>query len=378
MKAKRGSIKTTYQTLNKCDNNLRSGSSLTTYYKVNTYKITSLTISRESGDQMYKLCWNCFFYRKRGKQSIKGNNKRTDADSTSSINGTYLWLVKDRTSFPSGYLDKRYAVGPGATSTDPNIIGLFLTGGVYKSINSSGSLNGWGRDTHDGTSGGIPDPSVKDSSGNIIIEKVEISTHEVIGSEYTMVVKLFFPDSADSALESQISGKYNMFAAMTDTLSYYDMGAGVGTFIELRSNALATNPSWNWNFDFANPNITSFNAGFTAGQQRIVDLNWSVDGTGSNVKNTIVNVYKTENPIYPIKRISPLPQTSIDITEPPSSEEIGIAAPISSGWENGAPLSSSFNINNNSSGTLTPYVTAYDQACNFSTAGGSVGIRVLI
>lgn len=372
IEGKEGSIKTTYQTLNKCDNNLRSGSSLTTYYKVNTLpRITSLTISGESGDQTYRGCSGTIsFTGKEVNNPLIVTIKGTDADSTSSINGTYLWLVKNGTSFPSGYLDKRYAVGPGATATDPNIIGLFLTGGVYKSINSSGSLSGWGRDTHDGTSGGIPDPSVKDSSGNIIIEKVEILTHEVIGSEYTMVVKLIFPDSAP---ESQISGKYNMFAAMTDTLSYYDMGAGVGTFIELRSNALATNSSWNWNFDFVNPNITNFNAGFTAGQQRIVDLNWSVDGTGSNIKNTIVNVYKTENPIYPIKRISPLPQTSIDITEPPSSEEIGIATPISSGWENGAPLSSSFNINNNSSGTLTPYVTAYDQACNFSAAGGSVG-----
>lgn len=376
IEGKEGSIKTTYQTLNKCDNNLRSGSSLTTYYKVNTLpRITSLTISGESGDQTYRGCAGTVsFTGKEVNNPLKVTIKGTDADSTASINGTYLWLVKDGTSFPSGYLDKRYAVGPGATATDPNIIGLFLTGGsVYKSINSSGSLNGWGRDTHDGTSGGIPDPSVKDSSGNTIIKEVKVLTHGVVDGEYTMVVELIFPDSAPSATESQISGKYNMFAAMTDTLSYYGMGAGVGTFIELRSNALATNPSWNWNFDFANPNITSFNAGFTAGQQRIVDLNWIVDGTGSNIKNTIVNVYKTENPIYPIKRISPLPQTSIDITEPPSSEEIGIATPISSGWENGAPLSSSFNINNNSSGTLTPYVTAYDQACNFSTAGGSVG-----
>ncbi|NLD25105.1 hypothetical protein GX656_00485 [Candidatus Dojkabacteria bacterium] len=373
IEGKEGSIKTTYQTLNKCDNNLRSGSSLTTYYKVNTLpRITSLTISGESGDQVYRGCAGTVsFTGKEVNNPLIVTIKGTDADSTASINGTYLWLVKDGTSFPSGYLDKRYAVGPGATATDPNIIGLFLTGGVYKSINSSGSLNGWGRDTHDGTSGGIPDPSVKDSSGNIIIKKVEVLTHEVVGGEYTMVVKLIFPDSAP---ESQISGKYNMFAAMTDTLSYYDMGAGVGTFIELRSNALATNSSWNWNFDFVNPNITNFNAGFTAGQQRIVDLNWSVDGTGSNIKNTIVNVYKTEDPIYSITRISPSPQTSIDITTPPSlSEEIGIADPISSGWENGAPLFSSFNINNNSSGTLTPYVTAYDQACNFSAAGGSVG-----
>lgn len=370
---KEGSIKTTYQTLNKCDNNLRSGSSLTTYYKVNTLpRVTSLTISGESGDQTYRGCTgSVLFTGKEVNNPLIVTIKGTDADSTSSINGTYLWLVKNGISFPSSYLDKRYAVGPGATATDPNIIGLFLTGGVYKSINSTGSLNGWGRDTHDGTSGGIPSTTVKDSAGNVLIEKIEILTHQVIGSEYTMVVRLIFPDSSP---ESPISGRYNLFAAMTDTLSYYSMGEGVGTFIELRSNALVTNSSWYWNFDFANPNITNFNAGFTEGQQRIVDLSWSVDGTGSNTKNTIVNVYKTEEPILPVTRISPLPQVDIPITTPPSSsEQIGIVNPISSGWENGTPLSSSFNINNNSSGTLTPYLTAYDQACNFSIAGGSVG-----
>ncbi|HNW33048.1 MAG TPA: hypothetical protein PKL44_02300 [Candidatus Dojkabacteria bacterium] len=374
-----GSIRTNYQTLNKCNDSVRSGSTLTTYYKVNTLPVvTSLTISGESGDNITtRGCTATASYTgKEANNPLIITIKGTDANDTNSINGAYLWMVKEGTTIPAGYLDKRYSVGPGQTDTKPEIIGLFLAHSstsdsvsIYKSINdnSTGTLSGWGRDTHDGTSGGIPNMDVMDrdpsnpANNKMLIQDFEILQHEVIGGEFTFKIKLPFP--TDSL--GPISGNYKFYAGMTDNLSYYSI-PGAGTYVELRTNQLTTQPSWQWNFDFINPLINSYTLTVPDVNQREVDLSWVNDGTGSNIKDTVVNVYINPDSEIQVKRLNPLGGL-INTIEKPGANAIGlITPPVVSGWYNNSSVQiSNIDIGDNSSGIMSFFTTIYDQACNY-------------
>lgn len=378
-----GSIRTNYQTLNKCNDSVRSGSTLTTYYKVNTLPVvTSLTISGESGDNITtRGCTATASYT--GKEvnnplivTIKG----TDANDTNSINGAYLWMVKEGTTIPAGYLDKRYSVGPGQTDTKPEIIGLFLAHSstsdsvsIYKSINdnSTGTLSGWGRDTHDGTSGGIPNMDVMDrdssnpANNKMLIQDFEILQHEVIGGEFTFKIKLPFP--TDSL--GPISGNYKFYAGMTDNLSYYSI-PGAGTYVELRTNQLKTQPSWQWNFDFVKPRIDNFALDVANLEQRLVDLTWVNNALGgSPIIDTVFNLYINPASSYSVTRTSPPPSSSITPSiKPDSANNIGLISPVTSGWYSNSSLqSSTINIGENGEGSMNFYTTIYDSACNYYT-----------
>jgi len=375
-----GSIRTNYQTLNKCNDEVKTGSTLTTYYNVNTLpQVTSLSILGENPTDLDRGCTASPSYTgKKVNNPLIVTIKGTDANDTNSINGAYLWMVKKDTTIPVGYFDKRYPVGPGQTRTDPNVIGFFLghssTGNsvsIYKSDNSTGVINGWGRDTHDGTSSGTPSLKVNDPSGKIMIEYLEVLSHEIIDGKFTFILRLTFPEP--SALTAPIAGKYNFYAGMTDTLSYYDLQPGM--YVELRTNQLKNQPSWLWNFDFLNPLITTPTAVPDPGDQRKIQLNWGSNGTGSNVKNTVVNVYKTLDPIYAVTKLLPTPVADINIIKPVDvpPDSIGLISPsITSGWQFVDQTTTKFNINNNSNGVLSEYVTIYDQACNFSSTGGAM------
>ncbi len=378
-----GSIRTNYQTLNKCNDSVRSGSTLTTYYKVNTLPVvTSLTISGESGDNITtRGCTATASYTgKEANNPLTITIKGTDANDTNSINGAYLWMVKEGTTIPAGYLDKRYSVGPGQTDTKPEIIGLFLAHSstsdsvsIYKSINdnSTGTLSGWGRDTHDGTSGGIPNMDVMDrdpsnpANNKMLIQDFEILQHEVIGGEFTFKIKLPFP--TDSL--GPISGNYKFYAGMTDNLSYYSI-PGAGTYVELRTNQLKTQPSWQWNFDFVKPRIDNFALDVANLEQRLVDLTWVNNALGgSPIIDTVFNLYINPASSYSVTRTSPPPSSSITPSiKPDSANNIGLISPVTSGWYSNSSLqSSTINIGENGEGSMNFYTTIYDSACNYYT-----------
>lgn len=382
-----GSIRTNYQTLNKCNDSVRSGSTLTTYYKVNTLPSRdsiSVSIYGEPGDN--KTARNCT-----GASSFSGqevNNpltikiEGTDINGTSTINGAFLWMVKEGSSIPAGYFDKRYPVGPGQTRTDPNVIGFFLahspsgnSASIYKSDNSTGVINGWGRDTHDGTKTGTPSLKVNDPSGKIMIEYLEVLSHEIIDGKFTFVLRLTFPEP--SSLTAPIAGKYNFYAGMTDTLSYYDLQPGM--YVELRAGQLKNQPSWLWNFDFINPTIPSYSKNVPASNQREIDLSWVNDGTGSSIKDTVVNVYIDPDPDpsntkteLQVKRLAPVGSLLYPI-EKPGSDNIGLFFPsATSGWHTlGSLEMSNIDIGFNTSGVMSFFTTIYDQACNSFTTGSN-------
>lgn len=365
-----GSITTSYSTLNKCNNNLRTGSQLTTYYKVDNLTTidhtisSSLTISGYTGDDSTgRGCTASPSYTgKITNNPLKVRIVAKDSDGSSDINGVFLWLVKNGSSIPSSYIDKMYTVGGGATSTDPNLIGIFVglndirtVATIYKSNNSGGTLVNWGSDSGS--------TSVKNSAGNVLIQEIKVlsRTENALDKTYTFELELTFPES------SPLAGNYKFHTTATDKLTFYNSNS-----VELRT--LYHNSNWQWNFDFLNPTITTPTAVPDPGDQRKIQLNWGSNGTGSNVQNTVVNVYKTLDPIYAVTKLLPTPVADINIIKPEDvpPDSIGLISPsITSGWQFVDQTTTKFNINNNSNGVLSEYVTIYDQACNFSSTGGA-------
>lgn len=363
-----GSITTSYSTLNKCNNNLRTGSQLTTYYKVDNLTTidhtisSSLTISGYTGDDSTgRGCTASPSYTgKITNNPLKVRIVAKDSDGSSDINGVFLWLVKNGSSIPSSYIDKMYTVGGGATSTDPNLIGIFVglndirtVATIYKSNNSGGTLVNWGSDSGS--------TSVRNSAGNVLIQEIKVlsRTENALDKTYTFELELTFPES------SPLAGNYKFHTTATDKLTFYNSNS-----VELRT--LYHNSNWQWNFDFANPIITGYDYDVPVTNQREIDLSWVNDGTGSDIKDTVVNIYIDPDPDplntrteLQVKRLIPVGSLLYPI-EKPVTDEIGLITPVTSGWYSPDSLqTSNIDIGFNTSGTISFFTTIYDQACNY-------------
>lgn len=346
-----GMVATNVYSRNKCNEGTTESPILRTYYQVNSLpRDIGLTISgtnaRPGG------CTPSPSY-----TGTQANNPLTievtgtDPNGNSTINGMFLWLVKDGFSIPSTYLNKSYGVGPGTTTTDPNVIGLFFgsnlagTGvSVYKSNNNSTTLHNWGRDWGS--------TSVKDAQGRILINEITVSRP----SSGRFIVTLKFPTT------SPLVGKYNFYTALTDTLTYYTIGSVTST--ELRR--LYNNGAWNWNFDFIAPNKVDLTNSVI--NQREFRLGWDTEDVGpSGIQNVVINTYtrnsETPNPYVIMNPPSP---NHIGITKEPSITTIGRLPAASGSAYTQARGATSVNIGNNSYGLLRFFLTAYDGACNFN------------
>ena len=349
---------------NRCDNGTRDSSILKGYYRVNTLpKVISLDITGEPTVASTGCTAASRYTGQEANNPLTVTVTGSDINGTNTINGMFLWIVKDGTNIPSNYLKKRYPVGPGRSQNTQNMIGIFFALGsnstskwvtVYKAmIDSSGNLTGWGRDAN---ASGVSQTYIKDSAGNTLIESIEVAYPEINDNKITFKANLKFPTN------SKVLGNYKFYTSLTDTLSYYKIGTN--TYTELQS--LTTNPSWTWNFDFVNPTIGSFTS--TINDQRQATVSWQSNDTESGVKDTVVNVYNSI-PDRAVKRIDPLPEAAITVLGTPTSSLIGKIDPLSSGWYYNSPINSTkIDIHENDSGLLQFYITAYDQACNYITS----------
>lgn len=349
---------------NRCDNGTRDSSILKGYYRVNTLpKVISLDITGEPTVASTGCTAASRYTGQEANNPLTVTVTGSDINGTNTINGMFLWIVKDGTNIPSNYLKKRYPVGPGRSQNTQNMIGIFFALGsnstskwvtVYKAmIDSSGNLTGWGRDAN---ASGVSQTYIKDSAGNTLIESIEVAYPEINDNKITFKANLKFPTN------SKVLGNYKFYTSLTDTLSYYKIGTN--TYTELQS--LTTNPSWTWNFDFVNPTIGSFTS--TINDQRQATVSWQSNDTESGVKDTVVNVYNSI-PDRAVKRIEPLPEAAITVLGTPTSSLIGKIDPLSSGWYYNSPINSTkIDIHENDSGLLQFYITAYDQACNYITS----------
>jgi len=360
-----GSITTSYTTLNKCNDDTRTGSQLTTYYKVDYLPTvdtisSSLTISGYEGDDT--TVRGCIASPSHTGGEVNNPLKvrivAKDSDGSSDINGAFLWLVKNGSSIPSSYIDHTYVVGTGATSTDPNLIGIFVglndtrtVATIYKSNNSGGTLSNWGSDSGS--------TSVKTSSGSVIIQQIRVLslTENALEKTYTFELELTFPTS------SPIAGNYKFYTTATDKLIFYNSNT-----VELRT--LYHNSNWQWNFDFVKPRIDNFALDVANLEQRLVDLTWVNNALGgSPIIDTVFNLYINPASSYSVTRTSPPPSSSITPSiKPDSANNIGLISPVTSGWYSNSSLqSSTINIGENGEGSMNFYTTIYDSACNYYT-----------
>ena len=162
-----------------------------------------------------------------------------------------------------------------------------------------------------------------------------------------------------------ISGKYNIYAALTDSLSYIN-------YLD-QQNVIDSNKDWY--FDFINPTFGPINTSVGDAQQRLVDVSFTSSDDQGVLKDTVLNIYISQSP-KEVMLINPTSPTGGAIRQTPLTSPIspqpGLINPLSSGWYFDS-LQQSFRINiqNNTSGNLSFYPTVYDRACNYTSSNSS-------
>jgi len=283
--------------------------------------------------------------------------KGTDADGVGDINGAVIWLVKEGTSIAND-INKLTYFNASTPRTDGNKIGIFVrknNTNSYVANIVSGNLSNWGVGS-----------TVTSISGQQIISSITRNHYSGTGSDlgkYVFEIALTF--SNQNAGNNLISGKYNIYAALTDSLSYIN-------YLD-QQNVIDSNKDWY--FDFINPTFGPINTSVGDAQQRLVDVSFTSSDDQGVLKDTVLNIYISQSPkeVMLINPTSPIggairqtPLTS------PISPQPGLINPLSSGWYFDS-LQQSFRINiqNNTSGNLSFYPTVYDRACNYTSSNSS-------
>lgn len=279
--------------------------------------------------------------------------KGTDADGVNDINGAVIWLVKEGTSIAND-INKLTYFNAATPRTDGNKIGIFVRksdSNSYVANIVSGNLSNWGNG-----------PTVTSISNQEIITSITRNHYLGTGSDlgkYVFEITLTFSSSNNES--SLISGQYNVYAALTDSLSY-------SNYIDQQN---VVDSGRDWYFDFINPTIGAINTNIENAQQRLVDVTFTSSDNQGVIKDTVLNIYISSSP-KEVLLINPIP-TNGSLSQEPSSSPIspqpGLISPLLSGWYfDSQQQSFRINIQNNSSGNLTFYPTVYDRACNFVTS----------
>jgi len=279
--------------------------------------------------------------------------KGTDADGVNDINGAVIWLVKEGTSIANDINKLTYFNAP-TPRTDGNKIGIFVRksdSNSYVANIVSGNLSNWGNG-----------PTVTSISDQEIITSITRNHYSGTGSDlgkYVFEITLTFSSSNNES--SLISGQYNVYVALTDSLSY-------SNYIDQQN---VVDSGKDWYFDFVNPTIGAINTNIEDAQQRLVDVTFTSSDNQGVIKDTVLNIYVSSSP-KEVLLINPIP-TNGSLSQEPSSSPIspqpGLISPLLSGWYfDSQQQSFRINIQNNSSGNLTFYPTVYDRACNFVTS----------
>jgi len=376
-----GYFATRFTTSNKCDHGIKRSVYIEPKYKVDYLPLVETV--EITGDPVVKGC-NAGRY-----TGLQANNPLTititgsDPDGVSDINGLSLWLVKRGVGDLSNDLNQVVPMGPGDTHTNPNEVGMFfpfLSGGqthLYKAINENAQnrLIGWGRDVP--SSGGDLDPKVQSSQGLIIESATAIYTKT--GSTVEVVVTLQFPNPATPG---SIVGEYDIYVGFSDIFTFSRKSSADGGGVYLDSQNVKHSGQESWHFDFIKPVYQNAKLERVAGEQKLLDLFWTINEEGSDLKHTVVNVTTAKTDADEIKRIQPTTIPEEDFVTPQDLEDNKIGnIPVDSGWlhpinRNKRQTSMRINTQDTSAGTLKFFITAFDNACNYARTGedGNDGI----
>lgn len=376
-----------FDTLNKCDHEWKlAESGHTANFVVNTPpEVTSITVTGDTTEPTGKGCVPAARYT--GNEAnrtltftIKGKDINTlvagpEDDSNHRMNAAVLWLVKDGQSLDNSDLNKVTGVGPGTTTTDLEKIGIMVNtaGGIYKSNNGSGALEGWGRDVPDGSNIQQPNIYINVNGERKVLATITTRlVSQASGPDDETIIEITLRFEKDSP----ISGKYNIWAGMMDNLTLFPTRP-YGYFADIRS---VKKTAETWNFDFQKPTLknVSLNAHPSGDQRRLV-LRWTSEDNilgGIRANHTVVNVYKggqvDASEVYRVDVDPSIGFTPIK-TEVLDSDKIGdLPDRMESGWlyegtSGNRELTSS--IGDNAEGKLYYYITIYDNACNYTQSG---------
>ncbi len=369
-----------FETQNKCDNAWKKSADRDTYFKVNTPPVlSSLTIT--GSDNQYNGCTaerytgnnaNRTLTFRIAAKDIDTHHAGSQDDANHRMNAAVLWLIKDGKDI-TNETNQITAVGSGATTTDPEKIGIIVNtgGGIYKSNNSNGILESWGRDVPSGSNIQQPDIYIEDNGERKVLATIStVTERHASGPNDETIIKIIINFKENSP----ISGKYNIWAGMLDNLTLFPTKP-YGYFADIRS---VKSTGEIWNFDFVNPTLRDISLEPTSqSEQRKLILSWtSQDNLTNGIRDnhTVINVYKTGESVSTIRRESPLPSDSfVPLLEVPVSEDIGYLQPLTSGWVHPSSSSTQMtaNIMENAEGNLHFFITVYDRACNYAKTGES-------
>lgn len=376
-----------FDTLNKCDHEWKlAESGHTADFVVNTPpEVTSITVTGDTTEPTGKGCVPAARYT--GNEAnrtltftIKGKDINThvagpEDDSNHRMNAAVLWLVKDGQSLDNSDLNKVTGLGPGQTLTDAEKIGVLVNvaGGIYKSNNASGTLEGWGRDVPDGSNIQQPNIYINVNGERKVLATITTRlVSQASGPDDETIIEITLRFEKDSP----ISGRYNIWAGMMDNLTLFPTRPH-GYFADIRS---VKKTAETWNFDFQKPTLknVSLNAHPSGDQRRLV-LRWTSEDNilgGIRANHTVVNVYKggqvDASEVYRVDVDPSIGFTPIK-TEVLDSDKIGdLPDRMESGWlyegtSGDRELTSS--IGDNAEGKLYYYITVYDNACNYTQSG---------
>ena len=381
-----GQYTANFDTLNKCDDNWKTGDSYVGNFKVNTPPKAQVTVvgdSEEGGTEKGCIPEERYTSNEANRTltfTVKGKDVNTNLgasgdDANHRINGAMIWLIKEGQSLTDNERNRMHGLGPGQTLTDAEKIGVLVNaaGGIYKSNNGSGALEGWGRDVPDGSNIQQPNIYINVNGERKVLATITTRlVSQASGPDDETIIEITLRFEKDSP----ISGKYNIWAGMMDNLTLFPTRP-YGYFADIRS---VKKTAETWNFDFQKPTLknVSLNAHPSGDQRRLV-LRWTSEDNilgGIRANHTVVNVYKggqvDASEVYRVDVDPSIGFTPIK-TEVLDSDKIGdLPDRMESGWlyegtSGNRELTSS--IGDNAEGKLYYYITIYDNACNYTQSG---------
>jgi hypothetical protein len=364
-----GKIDGKYYDVNECDTTKVYSDPEEFYYRVNNNPDFSCPniINNEEDRTSTRNCTSTTYTGTEVNNPLKFEIIGGDADNVDEVKGAIVWLSKDGTfnnipDFPT--IAGTYAY------SDPNHIAVMIKqkDGSWDNsplIYTADSSNGynWGNITED------REIKIEDGTETVVMATVTSASGTVNGGNVNFYIEITFHE-VTSGQTVYPAGNYDVSGLVFDEHMLLASGTVVDQFY------MATDcRAGGWNIDLIPPTFEDGSPTTKTIYSRVLGLLWNFNGTGSYASDAVINAYsytETEDVILE----SPPGYTNITLSPPPPEAEIGIMgdnawhlinSPVGESYDSNARI----NIGLNDDGTITFYVTGFDQACNYVVSDGS-------
>jgi len=338
------------------------------YYKVNNNPVFGCPgIDIETDKTSTRNCISTTYTGTEVNNPLKFEITGSDSDGGTEIKGAIVWLSKNGTisEIPDAPIISSFY-----TRSDPNHIAVMIKqkDGSWANpplLYAPDATNGynWGNITSH------KEIRIKDGTQTVVMAKVGSVNVTVNGGNVNFNVELIFNEVASDRTVYP-EGNYDVSGLVFDQYMLLGNGTVVDQYFmstECRSGG--------WNIDLRRPLFATDSPTTETIYSRVLKLLWSFNGTGSYATDAVINAYsytETEDVILE----TPTGYSNITLSPPPPEAEIGVIG--DNAWDiKNSPLSGTYdsnariNIGTNDDGTITFYVTGFDQACNYVVSDGS-------